>query len=444
MSGLTLGVSTSAYQTEGAVDEDGRGVSIWDRFAHTPGKVPAGDHGDVACDHYHRWPQDLDIVRDLGVHAYRFSISWPRIFPTGFESKPNEPGLDFYERMVDGILERGIVPWVTLYHWDLPQPVQDVGGWAHRTSVSAFERLIDAVTRRLGDRVTHYNTINEPWCAAILGYEAGQHAPGVTDRVQALQAAHHLLLAHGRAVPIVRANSPGARVGMVVNPVQAYAASPSPQDADAVDRFHAWFNQWFIDPLAGRGYPERIVEEERAAGHWPGEGDPDWLLPGDLSTISVPCDFLGVNYYSRSIQRGPEEGNLPRVIEEPADDARTDIGWEVYPDGLYDLVSQLHRDYRFPSLAITECGAAYDTEPDADGRVRDARRVDYLSTHIQAAERAREDGVPLEAFFVWSLLDNFEWNEGYARRFGIVHVDFDTQQRTLKDSALWLKNRLRS
>ncbi len=441
--GCKLGVSTSAYQIEGGVREEGRGISIWDHFAHSPGRVDNGDTGDRACDHYHRWPEDLALVAELGVDAYRFSVSWPRIFPTGTEPAPNGPGLDFYDRLVDGLLARGIEPWITLYHWDLPQALQLQGGWASRISVPAFERLTEAVARRLGDRVRHWNTINEPWCAAILGYETGQHAPGLQDRDAALAASHHLLLAHGCAVPILRGLVPDCRVGLVANLVPAYSASASDADRDAAERLHAWFNRWYLDPLYGRGYPERIVREEAEAGRWPA-GGPRWLQRGDLETIAVDTDLLGINYYSRAILRGPEEGNLPRTLHEPPKQERTDMGWEVFPEGLEAILERVHRDYAPRSIAITECGAAYSDGPGPDGRIRDARRQAFLEGHLAAAARAKGAGIPLEAFFVWSLLDNFEWNNGYAKRFGLVWVDFETQQRVLKDSARWLSAQLRS
>ena len=302
-----------------------------------------------------------------------------------------------------------------------------------------------AVAERLGDRVKRWCTINEPWCAAILGHETGQHAPGLTDRGAALAAAHHLLLAHGRAVPILRALSPGCQVGIAANPVIAYPASPSAADAAAVERFHAWFNRWFLDPLYGRGYPAQIVEEEAAAGRWPEEG-PAWLLPGDLDEIAVPTDFLGVNYYSRGILRGPEEGNLPRTLHEAPAEARTDMGWEVYPHGLTDLLTLLHADYAPEALVVTECGAAWGDGPGdgpgEDGRVQDQLRVDFMASHLRAAGAAIEAGVPLTTFFAWSFMDNFEWNEGFSKRFGLVWVDFSTQRRIVKDSGRWLAERL--
>ena len=441
--GLVVGVATSATQVEGATQADGRGASIWDELAQTPGKIVGGDTPELACDHFHRWAEDVALLAELGVDAYRLSISWPRVFATGAEQTPNPAGLDFYDRLVDALLARGVTPWVTLYHWDLPAALQARGGWTSRETVSAFERFAEAVVGRLGDRVKRWCTINEPWCAAVLGHETGQHAPGLTDRAAALAAAHHLLLAHGRAVPIVRALSPGGQVGIAANPVIAYPASNSAIDLAAAERFHAWFNRWFLDPIYGRGYPAQIVAEEVAAGRWPEEG-PAWLKPGDLDEMACPTDFLGVNYYSRGILRGPEEGNLPRVLHEVPAEERTDMGWEVYPDGLTDLLTLLHREYAPPALVITECGAAWGDAPGPDGRVRDQRRLNFLASHLRAAGRAIEAGAPLTAFFIWSFLDNFEWNEGFGRRFGLVWVDFSTQQRVIKDSGLWLRERLRA
>ncbi len=441
--GLTIGVATSAPQVEGATHLDGRGASIWDRFAQTPGKIVGGDTPEVACDHVRRWKEDVALLADLGVDAYRMSISWPRIFATGAERAPNAAGLDLYEQIIDALLARGIQPWVTLYHWDLPAALQDQGGWTSRETLPAFERFTEAVARRLGERVDRWCTINEPWCAAVLGHETGQHAPGLTDRAASLAAAHHLLLAHGRAVPILRALSPGCRVGIAANPVIAYPASGSAADAAAAERFHAWFNRWFLDPIYGRGYPAQIVAEEAAAGRWPEEG-PAWLRPGDLDEMAVPTDFLGVNYYSRAILRGPEEGNLPRALHEVPAEARTEMGWEVYPEGLTDLLLLLQRDYAPGALVITECGAAWGDAPGPDGRVQDPRRLDFLASHLGAAGRAIQAGAPLEALFLWSFLDNFEWNEGFGKRFGLVWVDFSTQQRVIKDSGLWLRERLRA
>ncbi|MCO4769913.1 MAG: beta-glucosidase [Deltaproteobacteria bacterium] len=432
------GAATSSYQIEGAAWEDGRGECIWDRFARTPGKVLDGLNGDVACDHYHRWPQDVALMKELGLQAYRFSIAWPRIFPTGSESKPLEAGLAFYDRLTDGLLEAGITPWVTLYHWDLPQGLEDAGGWPNRDTVDAFLRLTEVVSKRLGDRVKHWITHNEPWCAGRLGYETGLHAPGRTSVPDALAACHHLLLSHGQAVPIIRANSPGAEVGITLNLVPAVPASPSEVDRKAHQRFDAWFNRWFMDPLVGKGYPADLLEEYVRDGHVSGM-EPDFVKDGDYAAMAVECDFLGINYYSRGIIRAevPEEENAPRTVPEPPDDVKTDIGWEVYPDGLYDLLVRLRDDFDGLPIYITENGAAYHTAPSDDGVVHDGKRLAYLDSHLRACHRAMADGAPLAGYFAWSLMDNFEWQEGYTQRFGMVWIDYETQERLPKDSARW-------
>ncbi|HZS00435.1 MAG TPA: family 1 glycosylhydrolase, partial [Chloroflexota bacterium] len=327
--GFVWGAATAAYQIEGAAREDGRGESIWDRFSHTPGKTANGDTGDVACDHYHRWPQDIALMRELGLHAYRFSIAWPRVLPNG-RGASNEAGLAFYERLVDGLLAAGITPWVTLYHWDLSQPLEDAGGWPNRRTADAFTEYADVVTRRLGDRVRHWITLNEPWCSAFLGYYTGEHAPGRTDLRAALAAAHTLLLAHGQAVGAIRANSPGAQVGITLNLSPAYAAAPTASAAAAARRYDGYANRWFLDPLYGRGYPEDMLGLYGAASPAVSAGDP--------ATIAAPTDFLGVNYYTPAFVRDAPSRPPPRV--DPVGVLHgeyTDMGWLVYPRGLTDL-----------------------------------------------------------------------------------------------------------
>ena len=437
--GFVFGVATSSYQIEGGVTAGGRGPSIWDTFCRTPGKVQGGDTGDVACDHYHRVDEDVALIKSLGVSAYRFSVAWPRIFPTGVEEEPNEAGLAFYERLVDALHSAGITPWVTLYHWDLPQGLQDRGGWANRETVYAFVRFAAAVSRRLGSRVKHYITHNEPWCVAMLGHMNGEHAPGHQDWPESLAVVHHVLLSHGLAVPVLRAASPDAQVGITLNLTPGYPASPSPFDADAARHFDGFFNRWYLDPLFGRGYPADMVADYQLLGRLP-PGALTFVRPGDLATIAVPTDFLGINYYSRAILRSPlvlDSENLPRTLEEAGTDDRTDIGWEVYPDGFYDLLVRLSVDYPGIPLVITENGASYATAPGPDGAIHDARRTAYLHGHLLACQRAIRAGVPLVGYFAWSLMDNFEWAYGYSQRFGLVWVDYATQVRTLKDSALW-------
>ncbi len=433
-SNFVWGAATASYQIEGAWNEDGKGESIWDRFTHTPGHVFEGHTGDVACDHYHRWPQDIELMKSLGLQAYRFSIAWPRILPEG-RGRVNQAGLEFYSRLVDGLLGAGIVPFVTLYHWDLPQTLQDAGGWPERATVEAFVEYAGVVSAALGDRVKNWITHNEPWCISILSHQIGAHAPGLRDTTAALRAAHHVLLSHGWAVPVIRANSPDAEVGITLNMEWVEAASHSAADARVAREADGRFNRWFLDPLYGRHYPADIVAGYAAAL----PNGLEFVLPGDLDAIATPTDFLGLNYYSRRVARDEEAAdNLPQQIF--ADRPRTEMDWEEYPEGLYGLLNRLHFDYHPPKLYVTENGASFGNGPDATGRVADTRRLNYLRDHFGAARRAMSNGVPLAGYFVWSLLDNFEWAEGYRQRFGIVWVDYETQQRLPKDSALWYRD----
>jgi beta-glucosidase len=424
------GCSTSSYQIEGAAAEDGRGASIWDRFCATPGHIRDGSSGAVACDHYHRWPEDMDIARALGVNAYRFSIAWPRIQADG-RGKPNPKGLDFYSRLVDGMLERGLQPWATLYHWDLPQALQDAqGGWASRATVEALLDYTDIVTRHLGDRVKHWITHNEPWCTAFLGHHEGNHAPGIKDYKTALQVCHHLLLSHGRALPLIRANAKGAQAGITLSLHPILAASDSAADATAVIRHDGSRNRWFLDPLHGRGYPADLLALL-------GDLAPQ-VEDGDLAEIATPADFLGVNYYFPEVVADAPGLNAiaTRVVELPGVE-RTAFGWQVSPQGMVDLLTRIQRDYAPGPIYLTENGSTYDDVLLPDGRVEDAQRRSYLARHLVAAREAIAQGVPLKGYFAWSLLDNFEWAEGYTRRFGLTFVDYATQQRTLKASGQW-------
>lgn len=436
--GFLWGAATASYQIEGAWQEDGKGESIWDRMSHTPGRIEDGSSGDVACDHYHRWPQDINLMESLGLQAYRFSIGWPRILPAG-RGRVNQAGLDFYSRLVDGLLAAGIIPFVTLYHWDLPQVLQDEGGWAARSTAEAFVEYTDAVTRHLGDRVQHWITHNEPWCAAFLGYQIGVHAPGIKDDwPAALSASHHLMLSHGWAVPVIRQNSPAASVGITLNLAPAYPASTSPADNRAARWGDGYGNRWFLDPLYGRGYPADMVASFTEAGHLP--DGLSFVKPGDLEAIAVNTDFLGINYYFRTIARDERAAdNLPQTVFRAPAAEWTEMEWEIFAPGLYDLLNRLHRDYQVPQLYVTENGASYSEGPGADGRVRDERRLAYLRDHFTAAHQAIGNGVPLAGYFVWSLMDNFEWAKGYLQRFGIVWVNYETQERIPKDSALWYK-----
>jgi len=438
--GFLWGVATSAFQVEGASAADGRGESIWDRFAATPGAIEDGSDGRVACDHYHRWPEDVALMRRMGLNAYRFSIAWPRVQPLG-HGAVNAAGLDFYDRLVDGLLEAGLAPMATLYHWDLPQALQDRGGWGARDTASAFVDYAHAVSMRLGDRVWSWVTHNEPWCIASLGHEFGAHAPGLRDAALSLRVAHHLLLSHGWSVPVLRRHAPGAEVGIVLINSQVEPASPSEADREAARSFDASFNRWYLDPIFRGEYPADAVAERVRRGHLP-PGDLPFVRPGDLAAIAAPLDFLGVNYYSRTVLSGlpgPAGEPPPRAVAMAPPEALTDMGWEVWPQGLEDLLVRLHRDYQPARIYVTENGAAYGDGPNGDGRIRDVRRRDFLAGHLRALRRAIAAGVPVAGYFHWSLLDNFEWAQGFTKRFGLVHVDLATQRRTPKDSAQYYR-----
>jgi beta-glucosidase len=434
--GFLWGVATSSHQIEGALREGGRGESIWDRFAATPGKIEDGSDATAACDHYRRWREDVGLLRGLGVGAYRFSTAWSRVLPTGTGSV-YEAGLDFYDALVDALLGAGIRPFVTLYHWDLPQALQEQGGWAWRGTVDAFERYAAVMAARLGDRVKDWITHNEPWCVATLGHENGVHAPGHRNPAEALRVAHHLLLSHGRAMGAVRRHSPGARAGIVLNLTPAAPARPGVDD-HAARQFDGLFNRWYLDPVFRSRYPADAVADRVRWGHLPGPELP-FVEPGDLVTVAAPLDFLGVNYYSRVVVRAGAAGGPPEAVPGAPADELTDMGWEVYPQGLEDLLVRIHQEYSPPAIHITENGAAYADAPDRQGRIRDERRTEYHREHLLAAHRALSRGVPLRGYFAWSLLDNFEWAHGYTKRFGLHWVDYSTQRRIPKDSALWYR-----
>jgi len=436
--GFVWGVATSSYQIEGAWDEDAKGESIWDRFTHTPGNIEDGSTGDVACDHYHLWQEDIALMKSLNIQSYRFSISWPRILPTG-EGSINQAGLDFYSKLVDGLLEAGIQPAVTLYHWDLPQAMyEEYGGWESRRSVEAFVNYADVVSRHLGDRVKMWITHNEPWVIAFLGYEHGEHAPGLVNAWhKAIPVSHHVMLSHGRAVPVIRANSPGSTVGITLDHSPVYPASESEADRKAARIYDGYHNRWFLDPLFGREYPADIVSHYTEKGYI--NGLDGLVLDGDYDDMSVPIDFLGINYYTRKVIRDEQaEDNLPISLQK--NEEHTTMGWEIYPEGLYEFLCRMHFDYSPKAIYITENGAAYPTAPDADGRVRDEKRLDFLRQHLTAAHRAIQAGVPLKGYYQWSLMDNFEWGHGYLQRFGIVYVDYESRERIPKDSALWYRD----
>ncbi len=426
---FTWGVATSAFQIEGAADADGKGPSIWDDFCRVPGVIADASDGRQACEHYQRWADDLDLVADLGVDAYRFSISWPRVQPLG-SGAFNEAGFAFYERLVDGMLARGLKPFLTLNHWDLPSALQARGGWENRDTVQCFVDYACEVARRLGDRVTSICTHNEPWVIAVLGHESGIFAPGIKSRAAAIQVAHHLFLSHGLALSAMRAQGCKADMGIVLNLAPINAATDAEADQAAARRADGGGLRWYVEPLLKGEYPADVLQELGA--------DAPRILPGDMASIQVPLDFLGVNYYMRSVVSAGEPWDLKTSGNEI-----TDMGWEVYPQGLTELLLRLHRDYTLPPIFITENGAAFPDEV-INQQVHDSQRQRYIARHIAATLEAMRQGVRVDGYFVWSLLDNFEWSSGYAKRFGIVRVDYDTQARSLKDSALWYRNFLTS
>jgi beta-glucosidase len=411
--GFLWGAATSSYQIEGAVAEDGRGPSIWDTFAATPGKVDNGDTGAVAADHYHRYRQDVAIMAELGLGAYRFSVAWPRVQPLG-SGAVNQRGLDFYRRLTDTLLEHGIQPWPTLYHWDLPQPLEDAGGWPARDTAARFAEYAAVVHEALSDRITQWTTLNEPWCSAFLGYATGRHAPGRREPAAAVRAAHHLLLGHGLAAQAMR----DARVAITLNLTHVSPRSTTQADLDAARRIDGMQNRIFLDPLLRAAYPEDVLHDLR-------------------ETTTAPLDFLGVNYYSPMVVAGGATHAESAYVGSPCvaflggGRPRTAMGWEIDERGLLELLVRLKRDYPALPLYITENGAAFDDE------VHDTARVAYLKGHVRACAEAIGRGVPLKGYFAWSLLDNFEWSYGFAQRFGLVHIDYVTQRRTLKDSARW-------
>ncbi len=420
------GVATASYQVEGAVHEEGRGESIWDRFCRTPGKVAHGHTGDVACDQYHRYEEDADLMRDLGVESYRFSIAWPRIQPDG-KGAWNEKGFDYYKRLSDALMERGIRPAATLYHWDLPQPLQDAGGWPARDTAHRFAEYAGKVYEKLSDRISLWITLNEPWCSSILSYLIGEHAPGHTDRPEAYRAIHHLLLAHGLALQNFREGGYAGSIGITLNLSTPRSATRRPEDLEAADRGADLQSRMFLDPLLGRGYPQRHLDAY-----------PDVSMPvkdGDMALISAENDFLGLNYYTEEVVRhDPDhpEGFAPVPQYAPV----TEMGWPIVPGGLYRQLHWVNRqtEGRLP-LYVTENGCAVDDELDESGeRCHDPRRVAYLREHFAACKQAIDEGVPLKGYFLWSLMDNFEWAFGYTKRFGIVYCDYVDQRRVPKES----------
>ena len=435
---FVFGVATSSYQIEGAAAEDGKTPSIWDAFCRVPGNVYEGQTGDIACDHYHRYKEDVGILRELGVDSYRFSISWSRIFPAYGAYNPK--GMQFYKDLIHELQENGIEPVVTLYHWDLPMWAYERGGWLNRESVTWFKEYATKVFEELNDSVKSWITHNEPFCASILGYDLGIHAPGHKDLGEALIAAHHILLSHGVAVQAFReCGFRDSKIGITLNLTPSSPASNSREDMEAASRSDGLSNRWFLDPVFRSSYPEDMKE---AFGKI--VGDFDFIRDGDLQTISARNDFLGVNYYTRSLVKFVQDGVLN--YQEVAGDHKntTAMGWEICPEALYDLVLRLRREYTQLPIYITENGAAFDDVLTSDNHVHDTQRIDYIKRHLSKIAEANMQGANVQGYFLWSLLDNFEWAYGYSKKFGIVHVDFETQERSLKDSALWYQGVIRS
>lgn len=429
---MKWGTATASYQIEGAAYEDGRGPSIWDTFSHTPGKVFNGDNGDVACDSYHRYEEDIALMKELGIDVYRFSVAWPRIFPNG-KGEVNQKGLEFYHRFVDKLIENGIEPMCTLYHWDLPQALQDQGGWNSRETIDAFVAYAELMFQEFSGKIHYWITLNEPWCISYLSNYIGMHAPGFKDLQLATNVAHHLLIAHGRAVKSFRESGIKGQIGYAPNTTWLEPFSNKQEDIDACRRENAYFIEWFMDPVFKGEYPSFMVEWFEM------KGVTVPIEAGDLELIHQPIDFLGINYYTGHIARYKEnEGLFDWEFVENGYE-RTDIGWPVYPEGFYKVLAYITERYGNVPIYITENGSCYNDEPEHD-RVKDDRRIKYLKQHLTSLSRSIEAGVNIKGYLTWSMLDNFEWSEGYSKRFGIVYVDYNTLKRTKKDSYYWFKH----
>ncbi|MEX2236864.1 MAG: GH1 family beta-glucosidase [Dehalococcoidia bacterium] len=430
------GAATASYQIEGAWDEDGKGESIWDRYSHTPGNVRDNDTGDVACEHYHRYRDDVALMKEMGLDAYRFSIGWPRILPSG-KGQVNAAGLDFYRRLVDELLENDIEPWVTLYHWDLPQAIQDEGGWANREIVEHFAEYARVVTEALGDRVKRWMIFNEPAVFTFLGYITGNHPPGIRDGATGMRASHIANLAQAEALRRMKATGKAEHVGTALSMGAGYPASDDPKDIAATDRYHALNNIWFLEPALNGRYPEPFVEPinlERIG-----------VQPRDMEKVRADFDFIGINLYFRAIIEH-FEGDIQRGLRQvQVKDARRDeFGWEFYPEALYTMIKRIAAEYPGKPIYVTENGTSYSDGPDENGEVNDDRRVEYYAGFIEQVNRALKEGAPVKGYFAWSLMDNFEWNFGYSQRFGLVHTDYETQKRTIKKSGYWYRDLIKN
>jgi beta-glucosidase len=429
--GFTWGAITAAYQIEGAWNADGKGPSIWDTFVRQPGKIERGETADVSVDHYHRFPEDIALMQALGLQAYCFSIAWPRILPEG-TGKVNPVGLDFYDRLVDGLLAKNITPYAMLYHWDLPQALQERGGWGERSILDAFSEYARIVARRLGDRIPAWVTHNEPMVISLGGHFTGELAPGIQDPFMALRVAHHLLVSHGQAVQVLRTELPkNARVGIILNITPTYPADQTDEDRLAAARYDGIANRMFLDPLFRGSYPADMIELF-------GPMFPE-IQTGDLQTIATPVDFVGLNYYMRAVMRHDPDTAILQAAQVYPPESEYSQMWEIYPPGMYDMLTRIQADYSPKEVYITENGVCVPDGVDFDGQVRDERRIRYLRDHLIQANRAIQAGVPLKGYFHWTLMDNFEWAFGYRMRFGLVYVDHASQKRTIKASGHWYK-----
>lgn len=425
------GAATASYQIEGAYNEDGRGESIWDRFSHTPGNVFENHNGDMACDHYHRFKEDIQLMADMGIDSYRFSIAWPRIYPEG--DRLNQKGLDFYKRLIDKLHRKGIKPSATIYHWDLPQWLQDEGGWVNRETVDHYVKYAETLFNEFGDQIPMWITQNEPWCTAFLGHAIGVQAPGHRDWKEALAVAHHLMLSHGKAVHAFRASESNGQIGITLNLGPAIPATDKPEDIAAAKRSDGFGNRWFLDPIFKGSYPEDMVEIFSKQ-----VGDLGFIQSNDLEVISTPLDFLGVNYYSHNVVKNDPTDSLLQAKNLPVEGKTTDMGWGIHPESLYKLLKRIQTDYTSLPIYITESGAAFPDEL-INGEINDVDRIEYLKAHFESALKFIQEGGNLKGYYVWSLLDNFEWAYGYAKRFGLIYVDYETQRRIPKASAKWYK-----
>ena len=432
-----FGAAASSYQIEGAAAEDGKGPSIWDVFCKIPGKIYKGHTGDIACDHYHRYKEDVELMSDIGVNAYRFSVSWPRIFPE--KGKYNKKGMDFYKRLVNELCEKGIMPTVTLYHWDLPLWAYEMGGWLNRDSVKWFKEYALKVFEELNDSVKLWITHNEPLCSSIYSYYEGVHAPGHKNSREALTVAHHILLSHGTAVEDFRKfNFKDSKIGITLNLTPSYPATGSKEDIEAAFISDGYSIRWFLDPIFKSCYPEDMKKVYKEF-----IGDFDFIRDGDLEKISIINDFLGVNYYSRDLIEFSKDSELNIRITH-GNFERTEMDWEIVPESLYDLIIRLRKEYTRIPIYITENGAAFNDRITKDGKVHDNKRIDYLRRHFKKVAELNQKGADIRGYFIWSLMDNFEWQNGYSKRFGIIYINYETQERILKDSALWYRDLIRT